>query len=86
MGVLWMSYDEEESKPEPNHFRHPNQLQMPFRSTCCNAPMEAHWPCDEYGATLCTACGQCMICITPNGNAEAQAIQEWERTKERKRR
>lgn len=38
-------------------------------STCCQAPMRAHWPCDQR--KQCTACLDCAICGGRNFEPEA---------------
>lgn len=52
------------------------QLNLPFRSECCNAQLMSDWMCEQFGK--CSACGQCEAC---GGNtwkaAAAQSEAEW---------
>lgn len=48
-----------------------------FKSECCGADLQDHFPC--FKVTQCSKCLDCPHCGGPNGNAEAETIQEWER-------
>lgn len=51
---------------------------LPFTSTCCNAELQHHFPCEQYAQ--CPTCRSCAVC-GPSDDFELDVIRETENQK-----